>query len=75
MPFVEVIVTMQKVIVVETPELEDNSKVEEFALDVAGEELSWDERDNMIEMQSKIITSDVDSSIRHADDVIYLDKE
>lgn len=75
MPFVEVIVTMQKVIVVETPELEDSNKVEEFALDAVDEELSWDERDNMIEMQSKIITSDVDSSIRHADDVIYLDKE
>lgn len=75
MPFVEVIVTMQKVIIVETPELEDSSKVEEFALDVASEELSWDERDSMIEMQSKIITSDVDSSIRHAYDVIYLDKE
>lgn len=75
MPFVEVIVTMQKVIVVETPELEDSSKVEEFALDVVGEELSWDECDNMIEMQSKIITSDVDSSILHAYDVIYLDKE
>ena len=75
MAFVEVIVTMQKVIVVETPDFKDSGRVKNFASDVVSEELSFDELDSMLEMQSKIITSGVDSSIRHADDVIYLDKE